>query len=85
MKTGGSQAELMVNITEHELVPKHEVLSRTEKAALIERYKLKEQQLPRIKITDPVAKYYWMTRGQIVKITRRSPTAARYVTYRIVH
>jgi DNA-directed RNA polymerase subunit H (RpoH/RPB5) len=57
------EAELMVNITEHELVPKHEVLNREEKAALIDRYKLKEQQLPRIKISDPVAKYYWMVCG----------------------
>eukprot|EP00043_Microstomoeca_roanoka_P016805 m.173448 g.173448 ORF g.173448 m.173448 type:complete len:201 (-) comp16530_c3_seq3:2479-3081(-) len=77
--------ELIVNITKHELVPKHIVLSREEKKALLERYKLKEQQLPRMKTSDPVAKYFGLKRGQVCKILREnSPTAGRYVSYRIV-
>lgn len=42
------QEELLVNITHHELVPRHSVLSDTEKFELLKRYRAKESQLPKI-------------------------------------
>ncbi|CAK1367439.1 DNA-directed RNA polymerases I, II, and III subunit RPABC1 [Cercospora beticola] len=78
------EEDLLVNISKHELVPKHLLLSPEEKQGLLVRYRLKDTQLPRIRSEDPMAKYLALRRGQVVKIIRKSETAGRYASYRTV-
>lgn len=81
---GFIEDELVVDITEHELVPDHQLMTPDEKAYLLKQYGLEERQLPRIQKHDPIARYFGAQKGQVFRIVRKSETAGKYVTYRIV-
>ena len=79
-----SEKELMFNITRHEYVPKHELISNQETKHILSHYKVGPRQLPCILSSDPVCRYYGAKPGAIFKITRPSPTIGTYTSYRIV-
>ncbi len=80
-----TELEFLFDVTEHCSVPKHILLTDAEKAALVSKCRLANPtQLPRLQRNDPVARYYGLLPGQVVKIVRDSETAGRYVTHWIV-
>lgn len=76
---------LQFNITKHILVPKHEVIKdKDEIDNVLKMYRLEtKSKLPIILKSDPVAKYFGLKPGEIVKITRISETAGEYIMYRV--
>ena len=81
-KLGGLLKE--IDISKHELVPKHTLLNEKEKEELMGQYKITLRQLPRIFDTDPQIKILNGKIGDVVKIVRKSATAGETVYYRVV-
>lgn len=79
-----TEAELIIDITEHELVPQHELLTVDEKASILREFGIKETQLPKMTVVDPISRYYGLEKGDVMKIIRPSETSGRYDSYRIV-
>lgn len=75
---------LMINLIDHIMIPKHEVLTDEEAYKLLTEYDIKKKKLPKILLNDPVAEYYNMKVGQICRIIRSSETAGLGVAYRVV-
>jgi DNA-directed RNA polymerase subunit H len=72
------------DLFEHRLVPKHEILSEKERAALLANYKVHPYQLPQISSLDPTVKAIGAKPGDILKVVRKSPTAGEHMAYRYV-
>ena len=72
------------DVTKHELVPKHAKLSEKEMKELFEKYSIELPNLPRIFKSDPSIQHLDVKDGDIIKISRKSPTAGDTHFYRRV-
>ncbi|KAJ1404188.1 RPB5-like RNA polymerase subunit [Sesbania bispinosa] len=77
--------DLLVNITKHVLKPKHQVLTDKQKKNLLKQHNIEEKQLPRMLLTDAIAQYYGLEKGQVVKVIYSGGEITQmHVTYRCV-
>lgn len=76
----------MINIFDHELVPKQEICSKKEAKDIKKKYAIKDKRnWPRMLSNDPAAIYLGARSGDIIKITKKSITTEGYeISYRIV-
>lgn len=76
--------KLQSDLTEHMLVPQHEVLEKDEGDNVLESYRARKRDMPLIRTNEDVARYYNMKSGEVVKIYRPSPITCEAVAYRLV-
>jgi len=71
-------------IKNHVLVPKHEILNAKDKDAVLKKYNITVEQLPKILKEDAAIKSFGVKTGDVVKITRKSVTAGISTYFRTV-
>ena len=73
-----------IDIRKHMLVPEHSKLTKKEIQELLEKYNITLNELPKILSTDPAIEKLNVKLGDVIKITRDSPTAGVSIYYRVV-
>ncbi len=75
---------MLKSLSEHHLVPKHELLSADETQKLLSQFGLDFDKLPQMSQEDPMAQELGAKVGTIIRITRNSPVAGETLYYRRV-
>ncbi len=77
-------AKTKIDVSKHILVPKHTKLNEKEKSELLKRYNSTSRELPKILKSDPAIADLDVSAGDVIKISRKSPTAGETLFYRVV-
>ncbi len=72
------------DILKHALVPEHVVLKEEERKQLEDKLGIKPVNLPKILAGDPVIKAIGAKEGDVLRISRKSPTSGTSTYYRVV-
>ena len=73
-----------VLVPDHIYVPKHEIITLQESEQVLNKYNCKPTELPLIFVNDPAILGLGVKPGDMIKITRKSPTAGESLYYRYV-
>ena len=71
-----------VLVPDHIYVPKHEIIPKAEAEEVLKKYNCKPTELPLIFVNDPAIMGLGVKPGDMIKITRKSPTAGESLYYR---
>jgi len=66
------------------MVPQHILIPENEANKVLKEYDVDKEQLPKIKLADPVIVEIGAEIGDVIKVIRNSPTAGEAVVYRLV-
>lgn len=78
------ESSLMLNLVEHECSPQYEILTNAKVNAFMVAYGIKRKQIPKLENIDPVARYLFIKKGQIVRILRNNEVTGLSIGYRVV-
>lgn len=73
-----------VLVPDHAFVPKHEIVSKEDAEQVLSKFNCKPTELPLIFVNDPAILGLGVKPGDLIKITRQSPTAGESLYYRYV-
>ena len=76
--------ELLINVIDHDLQPIFEVLTEEERETFMDEYQATKKQMSKMRSIDPVARYFNLKGGDIVRIVRPSTTSGLGFHYRII-
>jgi len=71
-------------VADHYLVPKHEIVPKEKQEEILVKYGIDTEKLPEINKEDPAVSEINARIGDIIKITRKSPTAGKAIFFRVV-
>ncbi|MBI4210544.1 MAG: DNA-directed RNA polymerase subunit H [Candidatus Diapherotrites archaeon] len=74
----------MDRVAQHFLVPKHEIVPDERAKEVFAKFGSTNDQFPQILSDDPAIVEIGAKRGDLIKVTRNSPTAGKSVFYRVV-
>ena len=66
------------------MVPEHTIMGEEETKALLASYNITTDQLPKIYHDDPAVKEIWAKVDDVIRIVRKSHTASKAESYRLV-
>lgn len=71
-------------VPDHVYVPKHEIMTKKEAEEVLKKFNCKPTEMPLIFANDPAIIGLGVKPGDMIKITRKSPTAGEGIYYRYV-